>query len=138
MTTTERGLGWPEPGLVVVHRERAASVGWPVGLSAGRSADTHAAAVATPAMPTPGDIATSELSPARGAVSIVSLAAGGVRASLITRQLITRPLMARPMVVQPGDQESWDWIDEWERGHIRGGDTPDGSSAASAGGTEGT
>src|SRR5215467_1070857 len=132
MTTTERGLGWPEPVLVVVHRERAASVGWPVGLPAGRSADTHAAAVATPAMPTPvlptpvlptpGDIATSELGPARNAVSIVSLAAGGVRAPLITRPLITRPLITRPMVVQPGDQESWDWIDERERGHIRGGD----------------
>src|SRR5258705_6871644 len=100
MTTTGRGLGWPEPGLVVgrVSGDDGgdgtgdAGVGWP-----------RPEMVSATALEAPGRLSEAELAPGAAALSIVSPAAGRVRA---------------PVMAQSRDQESWDWIEQWDHGQV--------------------
>jgi hypothetical protein len=97
MTTTGRGLGWPELGLVVSNADDA-GVGWP------KRRTSHApSAVATDttvdaaAIAAPAEFVNRQPSPAPAGVNVVNLVVGGVRS---------------PAITPAGDQESRDAIED--------------------------
>jgi chromosome partitioning protein len=105
MTTTGRGLGWPELGLVVSNADDA-GVGWP------KRRTSHApSAVATDttvdaaAIAAPAEFVNRQPSPAPAGVNVVNLVVGGVRS---------------PAITPAGDQESRDAIEDWAGGRIVG------------------
>jgi chromosome partitioning protein len=104
MTTTGRGLGWPELGLVVSDASDA-GVGWPklrkAHARSGMASDT---AVDSAPMAAPAEPVIRQLRrPLPAGVNVVSLVVGGVRSQAIT---------------PAGDQGSRDAIEDWDGGRI--------------------
>jgi hypothetical protein len=84
MTTTGRGLGWPELGLVVSDAA-GAGVGWPnrrrAHAGSGVASDV---AVDPAAMSAQAELVIRQLSPLPAGVNVVSLVVGGVRSQAIS------------------------------------------------------